>query len=311
MYGPILADADLDLFAPTGQTLNLGVNLTDVVTVAADGVTFAQDIVLGAQTIGYDNTGGLSFDASNNATFSAQATITGQLTCNDTTLLVQNATNPGVTITQTGTGQSWRYYNSGTTFIFRDASNSRSVLTLDNTTGDAKFLNAVIYEYDDNFKTYKSTYPYFQLDTGDWWRLNSDVHEWGIGGTIEMKLSQYGLYLQDNNIYDVTYIYGAGNLSFIPDVSTYTGYLKYKTGNTAGNAWLDRITVLGGADTADIDITNAVLDLNGCDIKSAVISTTGSETEGGMRWNATSHKLEVYNGSAWETVTSSTSEVKT
>jgi hypothetical protein len=306
MYGPILADADLDLFAPTGQTLNLGVNLTDVVTVAADGVTFAQDIVLGAQTIGYDNTGGLSFDASNNATFSAQATITGQLTCNDTTLLVQNATNPGVTITQTGTGQSWRYYNSGTTFIFRDASNSRSVLTLDNTTGDAKFLNAVIYEYDDNFKTYKSTYPYFQLDTGDWWRLNSDVHEWGIGGTIEMKLGQYGLYLQDNNIYDVTYIYGAGNLSFIPDVSTYTGYLKYKTGNTAGNAWLDRITVLGGADTADIDITNAVLDLNGCDIKSAVISTTGSETEGGMRWNATSHKLEVYNGSAWETVTSST-----
>jgi len=54
-----------------------------------------------------------------------------------------------------------------------------------------------------------------------------------------------------------------------------------------------------------VQIPNGNLDLNGNDIKNAVISTTGTATEGAIRWDATNHKLQVYNGSAWETVSSS------
>ena len=47
------------------------------------------------------------------------------------------------------------------------------------------------------------------------------------------------------------------------------------------------------------------LDLNGNDIKNAVVSTTGTAVEGAIRWDSVNHKLQVYNGSSWETVSSS------
>jgi hypothetical protein len=48
------------------------------------------------------------------------------------------------------------------------------------------------------------------------------------------------------------------------------------------------------------------LDLNDNVLQNAVISTTASATEGAIKWDSTNHKLLIYNGSAWETVTSST-----
>ena len=50
---------------------------------------------------------------------------------------------------------------------------------------------------------------------------------------------------------------------------------------------------------------DGTLNMKGNSIKNAVISTTGTAVEGAIRWDATNHKLQVYNGSSWETVSSS------
>ena len=47
------------------------------------------------------------------------------------------------------------------------------------------------------------------------------------------------------------------------------------------------------------------LDMCGSEIKNAVISTVGTAVEGAIRWDSVNHKLQVYNGSSWETVSSS------
>jgi len=82
-----------------------------------------------------------------------------------------------------------------------------------------------------------------------------------------------------------------------------TGTLRFRTKDTGGNV-KDRLVILYG-DNIDIDILNANLDLNGNPIKNAIVSTTGTATEGAIRWNGTTHKLQIYNGTAWETVSSS------
>jgi hypothetical protein len=290
MYGPILADADLDLFAPTGQTVNLGVNLTDVVTVANDGVTFAQDIILGTQTIGYDNTGGLSFDASGNATFDGNITIdkgSGSLVIKDTG----------------GTTSEYAINCDYERLLFTRSDTSTNIFQMNATT--SKFFGNVSFAGVDAFGAIYSTYPYYQFDTGDWIRLNADVLEFGIGGTVEMSLSASVLDVCGNTISNIVTMQGKSGRNMVYKTIG-TSNMQFSTRQSDGSTLATRLELVGGADTPDIDITNAVLDLNGCDIKSAVISETGSATEGGMRWNATSHKLEVYNGSAWETVTSST-----
>ncbi|GEM_PF-2939103 len=66
--------------------------------------------------------------------------------------------------------------------------------------------------------------------------------------------------------------------------------------NGANSAWLDRLKVHSYADVARIEVLNAALNLPA--------ATHATPAEGDLRWNATSHKLQVYSGSAWETVTS-------
>lgn len=63
------------------------------------------------------------------------------------------------------------------------------------------------------------------------------------------------------------------------------------------------------ADTS-IDM-NAKVDLGGnhiwyalMDVMQITSSARGTPQEGDLKWDSTAHKLQVYNGSAWETVTS-------
>jgi len=64
---------------------------------------------------------------------------------------------------------------------------------------------------------------------------------------------------------------------------------------------------------ADVQIDmNAIVEMGGYGLHSAILKycqvgtvTKATPVEGDMRWDGTNHKLQVYNGSAWETVTSS------
>jgi len=55
-----------------------------------------------------------------------------------------------------------------------------------------------------------------------------------------------------------------------------------------------------------LKILNGSCDINGQTVKKMVIGTDSQTTEGALKWDSSNHKLQVYNGSAWETVTSST-----
>jgi len=59
-------------------------------------------------------------------------------------------------------------------------------------------------------------------------------------------------------------------------------------------------------DNGSIYIHSGDLSLEGNNLQKAVVGTDNQETEGALKWDSSNHKLLVYNGSAWETVTSST-----
>jgi hypothetical protein len=214
-------------------------------TVTGDLTMSGGDIVLGTQSIGYDNTGGLSFDASNNATFSGE-------------LNIENATGDAfveIDTSSTDADSGFRmWYQNDTKYIYYyDSSRSTfklynytvptTVFTVADATGNIKYVTDCAFGNDDNFKIFNDSGTHkLQFDANDYFGYvtASDYYEWGIGGTVEMTLSASALDLNDNVL------------------------------------------------------------------QNAVISTTASATEGAIKWDSTNHKLLIYNGSAWETVTSST-----
>lgn len=52
-----------------------------------------------------------------------------------------------------------------------------------------------------------------------------------------------------------------------------------------------------------IDAASGV-SLNGGSLAYAVMHSDGAAVDGGLRWDAANHKLQIHNGTAWETVTS-------
>lgn len=111
---------------------------------------------------------------------------------------------------------------------------------------------------------------------------------------------------------DVDLYRGAANILYIGSTDQIHvpagGKIRFRDAdlfiNSANDGHLDI-----DADTS-IDL-NALVVMGGNDLVNAIINKCKVSTdarvtpqEGDLRWDATAHKLQIYNGTAWETVTS-------
>ena len=131
----------------------------------------------------------------------------------------------------------------------------------------------------DSIKISKNSSPFSALQLE-----SSDTAQGRVGFDLKTKYSAnendfFRFIMQGDTATVALSVFDASASSFIPML-----YFHYLTGL--------------------IDIKQDI-NMDGNSIKNAVISTTGTTTEGAIRWDATNHKLQVYNGSSWETVSSS------
>ncbi len=124
----------------------------------------------------------------------------------------------------------------------------------------------------------------------------------GAGGVVralgELKMGTNIINSQGGSMDRCTSIYGEVGLGLVlsPQAEAVDAPVTIRSRNGANDAWLDRLKVHSYADVARIEVLSAALNIPA--------STHSTPVEGDLRWNATGHKLQVYSGTAWETVTS-------
>lgn len=115
-------------------------------------------------------------------------------------------------------------------------------------------------------------------------------------------------------------LYYGGNLALYGKTAAPAGGIRLRTPNAAWNAAIARLELGGGLDVVDGTWTGVLhsglklkdaLDANLQDLVTANLNKTkvtvdvkGTPEEGDLKWDDTGHKLQVYSGTAWETVES-------
>ncbi|MBI2916593.1 MAG: hypothetical protein HYY01_01250 [Chloroflexi bacterium] len=124
----------------------------------------------------------------------------------------------------------------------------------------------------------------------------------GAGGVIkalaEIRTEANRITLQGGYMDRCAVLYGESvtGLKLSPQAEPTDAPVTIRSRNGDNSSWLDRLKVHSYANVARIEVLNAAFNIPA--------ATHSSPAEGDLRWNDASHKLQVYTGTAWETVTS-------